>query len=98
MRVGQALGLRHGDFVSRRREVRIVARPDNANGARAKLRSAAVMPGVDAAGALVFGVHARRVRRPGLRLRVREPVRRAGSAQPLCYPTVHRLDRPDRRA
>jgi integrase len=44
MRVGQALGLRHCDFVSRRREVRIVPRPDNANGARAKLREAAVIP------------------------------------------------------
>ena len=44
MRVGQALGLRHADFVSRRREVRIVPRADNANGARAKLRSAAVIP------------------------------------------------------
>jgi integrase len=43
MRVGQALGLRHGDFVSRRREVHIVAR-DNANGARAKLRNPAVIP------------------------------------------------------
>ena len=39
MRVGQALGLRHADFVSRKREVRIVPRPDNANGARAKVRS-----------------------------------------------------------
>jgi hypothetical protein len=44
MRIGQALGLRHCDFVSRRREIRIVARPDNANGARAKLREAAVIP------------------------------------------------------
>jgi hypothetical protein len=44
MRVGQALGLRHCDFVSRRREVHIVPRADNANGARAKLRSAAVVP------------------------------------------------------
>jgi integrase/recombinase XerD len=44
MRVGQALGLRHGDFVGRSREVRIVPRPDNANGARAKLREAAVIP------------------------------------------------------
>jgi integrase len=44
MRVGQALGLRHCDFVSRRREIRIVPRPDNANGARAKLRAAAVIP------------------------------------------------------
>jgi hypothetical protein len=38
------LGLRHCDFVSRRREVRIVPRADNANGARAKVRSAAVVP------------------------------------------------------
>lgn len=44
MRVGQALGLRHCDFVSRSREVHIVPRADNANGARAKLRSAAVVP------------------------------------------------------
>lgn len=36
MRVGQALGLRHEDFVSRQRLVRIVPRPDNPNGARAK--------------------------------------------------------------
>jgi integrase/recombinase XerD len=44
MRAGQALGLRHADFVSRRREVHIVPRADNANRARAKLRSAAVVP------------------------------------------------------
>jgi integrase len=34
MRIGQALGLRHADFVSRRREVTIVPRDDNVNGAR----------------------------------------------------------------
>ena len=44
MRVGQALGLRHSDFVSRKREVHIVPRADNANRARAKVRSAAVIP------------------------------------------------------
>lgn len=44
MRVGQALGLRHADFVSRAREVRIVPRDDNANGARAKSRDVAVIP------------------------------------------------------
>ncbi len=44
MRIGQALGLRHSDFVSRRREVHIIPRPDNANGARAKMRSSAVLP------------------------------------------------------
>lgn len=43
MRIGQALGLRHCDFVSRDKEVWIVPR-DNANGARAKLRSPAVVP------------------------------------------------------
>ncbi|MDQ3106556.1 MAG: site-specific integrase [Actinomycetota bacterium] len=44
MRVGQALGLRHADFVSRNKVVRIVPRADNANGARAKLRSPATIP------------------------------------------------------
>ena len=44
MRVGQALGLRHSDFVSHRREVHIVPRADNANRARAKVRSAVVVP------------------------------------------------------
>jgi integrase len=44
MRIGQALGLRHADFVSRKKEVRIVPRADNANGARAKLRSAVTLP------------------------------------------------------
>jgi len=44
MRVGQALGLRHSDFVSRKREVHIVPRADNANGARAKSRAVSVIP------------------------------------------------------
>ncbi len=44
MRIGQALGLRHVDFVSRSKEVHIVPRADNANGARAKLRSPASVP------------------------------------------------------
>jgi integrase len=44
MRVGQALGLRHADFVSRDRLVRIVPRTDNANGARAKTPAVAVVP------------------------------------------------------
>jgi integrase/recombinase XerD len=43
MRAGQALGLRHCDFVSRKREVHIVPRADNADGARAKVRPAAVL-------------------------------------------------------
>lgn len=44
MRVGQALGLRHEDFVSRERRVMIVPRVDNANGARAKCVSPAAVP------------------------------------------------------
>lgn len=44
MRIGQALGLRHADFVSRRREVAIVPRDDNVNGARAKTRTATTVP------------------------------------------------------
>jgi integrase/recombinase XerD len=36
MQVGPALGLRHEDFVSRQRLVRIVPRDNNPNGARAK--------------------------------------------------------------
>jgi len=90
MRVGQALGLRHGDFVSRRREIRIVARPDNANGARAKLREAAVIP----------------VSTPLVRLYSEYMHAEYGdldcdyvfvnlfggrTGQPLCYQTVHRL-------
>ncbi|MGA2931690.1 MAG: tyrosine-type recombinase/integrase [Acidimicrobiales bacterium] len=44
MRVGQALGLRHEDFVSRECAVRIVPRDDNANGARAKCRAPVEIP------------------------------------------------------
>ncbi len=36
MRIGQALGLRHCDVVSQQRRIAIVAREDNANGARGK--------------------------------------------------------------
>jgi len=44
MRIGQALGLRHADVVSRERTVRIVPRDDNVNGARAKCRAEAAIP------------------------------------------------------
>jgi len=44
MRVGQALGLRHSDLVSRRREVTIVPRGDNVNGARSKIQSPVTLP------------------------------------------------------
>jgi integrase/recombinase XerD len=36
MRIGQALGLRHSDVVSHERRIEIIAREDNANGARGK--------------------------------------------------------------
>lgn len=36
MRIGQALSLRHADFVTQERRIEIVARQDNANGARGK--------------------------------------------------------------
>lgn len=44
MRVGQALGLRHEDFVSREQTLRIVPRTDNVNGARTKCRDAVEIP------------------------------------------------------
>ncbi len=44
MRIGQALGLRHADVVSREQTVRIVPRDDNANGARAKCRQETAIP------------------------------------------------------
>ncbi|MGH3577459.1 MAG: tyrosine-type recombinase/integrase, partial [Mycobacterium sp.] len=44
MRIGQALGLRHSDFVSHRQELRIVPRADNANRARAKTREPTTIP------------------------------------------------------
>ncbi|HVB45172.1 MAG TPA: site-specific integrase [Streptosporangiaceae bacterium] len=44
MPAGQALGLRHADFVSHRRELHIVPPPGNANGARAKTLTPAVIP------------------------------------------------------
>jgi integrase len=43
MRVGQALGLRHEDVVTQDRRIAIVAREDNANGARGK-RGAGCVP------------------------------------------------------
>jgi integrase/recombinase XerD len=44
MRVGQALGLRHSDFVTRQLQLRIVPRVDNVNGARTKTRTVATIP------------------------------------------------------
>ena len=77
MRIGQALGLRHADFVSHRRELRIVPRRDNANGARAKTLDEHTIPISAGTGPAVHRLHVRRVRGVRLGLRVREPVRRA---------------------
>lgn len=44
MRIGQALGLRHSDFVSHEKTLHIVPRGDNANGARAKTIETTVLP------------------------------------------------------
>lgn len=44
IRIGQALGLRHEDFISRRKELRIVPRADNVNGARAKTATVTTVP------------------------------------------------------
>ncbi len=44
MRIGQALGLRHADFVSHEKTIRIVPRRDNANRARAKTIDTVVLP------------------------------------------------------
>ena len=90
MRVGQALGLRHADFVCRKREVHIVPRAGQRERGAGQAALGRGDAGLDAAGALVFGVHARRVRRHRLRLRVREPVRRPGRRRD-DYPAVHQL-------
>jgi integrase/recombinase XerD len=46
IRIGQALGLRHGDLSVEDNEIHIVPRRDNANGARAKTRRSYVIPAV----------------------------------------------------
>ena len=90
MRIGQALGLRHADFVSRDREVRIVPRAGNANGARAKLREPAVIP-VSTPLVRLYSeyMHAEYGDIDSDYVFVNlfaEPV-----GQPLCYRTVHQL-------
>ncbi len=74
MRIGQALGLRHSDFVSRDKEVWIVPRDDNANGARGQAAVTGPGSGDGRSGPCLLGLHVRRVRRRRLRLRVRQPV------------------------
>ncbi len=90
MRIGQALGLRHADFVSRDREVRIVARPDNANGARAKVRTTAVIP-VSTPLVRLYSeyMHAEYGELDSDYVFVNLWGGRVG--HPLCYATVHKL-------
>jgi len=90
MRVGQALGLRHSDFVSRDRHVRIVSRPDNANRARAKLRDPAVIP-VSTPLVRLYSeyMHVEYGELDSDYVFVNLWAGRLG--QPLCYPTVHEL-------
>ena len=59
MRVGQALGLRHADFVSRKREVHIVPRAGQCERGAGEGALGGGDAGLHAAGAPVFGVHAR---------------------------------------
>ncbi|MCA1700678.1 MAG: tyrosine-type recombinase/integrase [Actinobacteria bacterium] len=47
MRIGQALGLRHEDFVTQERRIEIVSREDSANGARGKGGEGSVPVSVD---------------------------------------------------
>jgi integrase/recombinase XerD len=54
LRVGEALGLRHGDLELRRAQVRVLPREDNANGARVKGLKGRVVPVPPA----LFGLYA----------------------------------------
>ena len=78
--VGQALGLRHCDFVAHERRIEIV-RARGQRQRRARQGRAGVGADHRRAGALLLGLHARGVRRAGLRLRVREPVGRPDRAR-----------------
>ena len=73
VRIGEALGLRHEDIDAASRVLRVEPRT-NSNGARVKNHSERSVP---ISGQLVrlWGDYLQRVRRPRLRLRVREPVR-----------------------
>jgi integrase len=90
MRVGQALGLRHADFVSRHREVRIVPRAGNANGTRAKLQETAVIPvSVPLVRLYSDYMHAEYRGIDSDYVFVNRFGGRVG--EPLAYPSVHRL-------
>jgi integrase/recombinase XerD len=90
LRIGQALGLRPADFVSRDQEVRIVPRPDNANGARAKLREAAVIP-VPVPLVRLYSEYMHAEYRDIDSDYVFVNLFAGPVGQPLCYRTVHQL-------
>lgn len=75
IRVGEALGLRHEDIDPAASQVSVVPRL-NANGARAKSGRARVIP-IRPGGSSLRRLPQRRVRRPGQRLCLRQPLRRA---------------------
>ena len=76
MRIGEALGLRHEDWAAAERTVTVLARV-NDNGARAKSVQPRIDPDQRRAGPALRRLPARRVRRAGQRLRVRQPLGRA---------------------
>ena len=80
MRIGEALGLRHEDWVAAAERQVAVVPPDERQRCPVASRPAADDPGQRRAGAAVCRLPARRVRRPGQRLRVRQPVGRAAWA------------------
>ena len=89
MRIGEALGLRHEDWPPPSGRSTVMPRV-NDNGARAKSATAAHDPGQRRAGPALRRLPARRVRRPGLRLRVRQPLGRA-ARPPVGLPAVYDL-------
>jgi len=90
MRIGQALGLRHSDFVSRKLEVHIVPRTDNVNRARAKVRTVAVIP-VSTPLVRLYSeyMHVEYAETDSDYVFVNLFSGRVG--EPMSYPTVHRL-------
>ena len=75
IRIGEALGLRHEDIAAAKQEITVIPRL-NANQARTKSQRRRHIPVSYLPDPPLRRLHAQRVRRPGLRLCVREPLRR----------------------
>ena len=93
MWIGQALGLRHEDFVSRQRQVVIVPRGRQRQRRPSQVHLTGESAGLGAAGPPLQQLHAHRVWRTGLRLRVREPVVDTGGSA-LALPGGRQARRP----